>query len=174
MAVRLRLSRVPFSRNNPRYTVVATNASKRATAKPLEVLGTFSPVPKVEAPVAFSPNGHQRDIKTWGPRQFGTSFNTLPGQQQQQQRRTGGSAAIKATSPERTLLETVGASQIEWNVERVKHWLKLGAIPSKPVERLLNRAGLLQTSLFTRPEDRPVSRETRINRAVRALRAADA
>ncbi|KAK4048561.1 37S ribosomal protein S16, mitochondrial [Microbotryomycetes sp. JL201] len=192
MAVRLRLSRVPFTRNRAQYNLVATNSTKRATAKPLEVLGTFSPRPVVEAPISVSPNGQRRAEVEWGPRQFGSQATLVVPPHQRTKRASG------APDNERQLLETVGAKQVEWNVERVKHWLNIGAVPTKPVERLLNKAGVIrerqvftvvdlhnannfpslaerkETSTFTRPQDKPVSRLTRINRAVRAAKQAEA
>lgn len=47
--VRIRLSR--FGRtNNPLYNIVVANASKARDAKPIEVLGTFNPIPKPLTP----------------------------------------------------------------------------------------------------------------------------
>ncbi|KAM0786070.1 hypothetical protein ACM66B_006881 [Microbotryomycetes sp. NB124-2] len=174
MAVRLRLSRLPFTRNRPQYHLVATNSSKRSTAKPLEVLGTFEPRPVVEAPFSVSPNGQRREEAEWGPRQIDILAQSTQSSIAGQAQGSAAAAARRRTTPqgaeskERQVLESVGAKQVEWNVERVKHWLNVGAVPTKPVEKLLNKAGLIQTSLYPRPDDKPVSRLTRINRAVRA------
>jgi ribosomal protein S16 len=46
MPVRLRLARVGV-RNTPAYHVVAIRSSKRTTAKPIEQLGSYDPVPKL-------------------------------------------------------------------------------------------------------------------------------
>ncbi|KAL1407076.1 37S ribosomal protein S16, mitochondrial [Vanrija albida] len=35
--------------------------------------------------------------------------------------------------------------RIEWNVERIRYWLGVGAQPSRPVVKLLERAGVLTT-----------------------------
>ncbi|WOO84696.1 37S ribosomal protein S16, mitochondrial [Vanrija pseudolonga] len=35
--------------------------------------------------------------------------------------------------------------RIEWNVERIRYWLGVGAQPSRPVVKLLERAGILTT-----------------------------
>lgn len=45
-------------------------------------------------------------------------------------------------------VETRLQKRIEWNEDRIKHWLKLGAQPSKPVARLLDRVRL---SLLQQP-----------------------
>ncbi|CCF56474.1 hypothetical protein KAFR_0B01750 [Kazachstania africana CBS 2517] len=47
--VRIRLARFG-RRNNPVYNIVVANASKARDAKPIEVLGTYNPVPKWESP----------------------------------------------------------------------------------------------------------------------------
>jgi hypothetical protein len=37
-----------------------------------------------------------------------------------------------------------GEKTVEWNQERVKWWLQTGAVPSKSVEKLLVKAGILR------------------------------
>lgn len=115
MPVRLRLARVPLTRNSPRYTLVATNSISRNSALPLETLGTYNPIPTLPPPVARSPNGQIRSVKEWGARQ-----------------------ALKV-GPQ----QTPGEKSVQWNEGRVKWWLQQGAVPTKSVEKLLVRAGLL-------------------------------
>lgn len=43
--VRIRLARFG-RRNNPLYNIVVANAGKARDAKPIEVLGTYNPIPK--------------------------------------------------------------------------------------------------------------------------------
>lgn len=114
MAVKLRLARTILTRNNPSYTIVAIPAQLRTTAKPLEVLGTYASIPILKAPISISPNGIERGIE-WGPQQF---------------KKIGGK-------------EVPGEKEVVWNEERIRWWLKEGAIPSKRVESLLVRAGIL-------------------------------
>lgn len=112
MPVRLRLARVGLTRNSPRFTLVAIPSSSRTTARPLEVLGRYDPKPRLEPPVSRSPNGQIRDERVWGARQHAT----------------------------KTGFEKPGHKTVEWNVERVKYWLRQGAQPSSSVEKLLARA----------------------------------
>lgn len=115
MPVRLRLARSPLSRNSPSYSVVATLSSSRPTAKPLEVLGHYAPLPFLPPPPAKSPNGQLRSTAEWGPRQF------------------------EKTGP----VQTPGEKTVEWNKARVQWWLERGAVPSKSVEKLLVKAGII-------------------------------
>ncbi|GAA6054789.1 hypothetical protein JCM3770_007435 [Rhodotorula araucariae] len=142
MGIRLRLSRHHLSRNNPAYSLVATLASSRATAQPLERLGEYAPIPVVVPAPSRSPNGHPRAQREWGARQY----------------------------PPRTSAAEVGQKQVQWNLERVRWWLSQGAIPSKPVERLLIQAGVLQTTPRPAPTQTGLvmSRQRRIREAVRA------
>lgn len=117
MPVRIRLSRTPLSRNSPSYTLVATNSHLRPTAKPLETLGSYRPIPQVNPPLSRSPNGQIRGAE-WGSRVY--------------EPKTG-----KAE---------VGEKEVRWNEERVRYWLSQGALPSKTVERLLNQAGIISES----------------------------
>lgn len=119
MAIRLRLARHRLSRNAAQYNLVATESHLRATAQPLELLGTFNPRPQVLAPVQRSPNGQRRSEKEWGPGQY----------------------------QPRTANAQVGIKAVEWNLERVRHWLSQGALPTKAVEKLLVQAGVLGQSL---------------------------
>ncbi|GAA5978657.1 hypothetical protein JCM21900_001119, partial [Sporobolomyces salmonicolor] len=115
MPIHLRLARHHLTRNAPSYSLVATQSSSRSSADPLETLGRYSPRPAVVPPPARSPNGHLRNEQEWGPRQF---------------------RPVGASAP-------VGHKQVEWNEDRVRWWLSQGALPSKPVERLLVQAGIL-------------------------------
>lgn len=120
MAIRLRLSRHALTRNSPSYSLVATRSSSRPTAQPLEQLGLYQPLPSLEPAPARSPNGAPRDPREWGARQFAPASERAP----------------------------VGVKKVSWNLDRVRWWLSQGAIPSKPVERLLVQAGVLGASLF--------------------------
>ncbi|KAI0673420.1 ribosomal protein S16 [Trametes maxima] len=41
---------------------------------------------------------------------------------------------------------------VEWSVQRIKYWLKVGATPSKTVTRLLQMGGVLQPDLTLSPD----------------------
>ncbi|GAA6011505.1 hypothetical protein JCM10207_002642 [Rhodosporidiobolus poonsookiae] len=146
MPVRLRLARHHLTRNSPSYSLVATLSSSRPTAQPLELLGTYKPLPVVVPPPSRSPNGAHRDPREWGARQH------LP-------------------TPARG---QVGQKTLEWNVERVRYWLSQGALPSKSVERLLVQGGLIDTNPRPNPEQtgQAMSRQRRIREAVRAAERA--
>lgn len=118
MAIRLRLARHHLTRNAAQYNLVATESSRRPTAQPLELLGTYNPRPAVLAPAQRSPNGQRRPESEWGPGQY----------------------------PPRTATAQVGIKAVEWNLERVRHWLSQGALPSKAVEKLLVQAGVISQS----------------------------
>ena len=122
MAIRLRLARHHLTRNAAQYNLVATESSRRPTAQPLELLGTYNPRPAVLAPAQRSPNGQRRPESEWGPGQY----------------------------PPRTATAEVGIKAVEWNLERVRHWLSQGALPSKAVEKLLVQAGVI--SQWSPPE----------------------
>ncbi|GAA5970362.1 hypothetical protein JCM3765_000364 [Sporobolomyces pararoseus] len=149
MAVRIRLSRAHLTRNSPRYTLVATQASSRTTSKPLETLGSYSPLPTIPKPISTSPNGQSRDPSVWGS----GLYPSTTGKDQ-----------------------VVGEKKVEWNETRIKYWLSLGAKPSKTVERLLNQAGIIQSNPIQTLSQQlgskggkklVVSRNRRINDAVR-------
>jgi small subunit ribosomal protein S16 len=88
------------------------------TARPLEILGTYQPIPIVLPPPSLSPNGSIRGTE-WGPRQ----------------------------SKREAATQEVGEKRVEWNESRVRWWLERGAEPSKRVERLLISAGILSEYL---------------------------
>ncbi|GAA5870551.1 hypothetical protein JCM3774_003706 [Rhodotorula dairenensis] len=146
MAIRLRLARHHLTRNAAQYNLVATESSRRATAQPLELLGTYNPRPAVFAPAQRSPNGERRPESEWGPGQY----------------------------PPRTATAEIGIKAVEWNLERVRHWLSQGALPTKAVEKLLVQAGVLSTNPLPRPaQNGPVvSRQRRLREAIRAAEKA--
>lgn len=114
MAVRIRLARQHLTRNSPTYHLVATRSSSRPSSKPLEFLGSYRPLPTLSTPLSISPNGQPRSSLEWGPPPQGSSRLA------------------------------VGEKKVEWNQERLKYWLSVGAKPSKTVERLLNQAGIIR------------------------------
>lgn len=120
MVVRLRLSRHHWTRNRPRYNIVATNASDRTTAAAIEVLGQYDPIPTPALPPARSPNGTVRGPE-WG--------------------------APQASAQQRL---QASRKRIEWNADRIKYWLSVGAKPTTTVERLLNLGGIISQSYYPR------------------------
>lgn len=127
MVVRLRLSR-QGTRNNPFYHVVAINDSKPRDARPIEKLGEFDPIPRAR-PSARLPTPFV------GPKEGHGSLMTSGLQPRQE--------------------EVVKQKRLEWNEDRIRHWLKLGAQPSKPVARLLDRAGLVPEGVHYKGIYRP-------------------
>ncbi|CDU24767.1 related to 30S ribosomal protein [Sporisorium scitamineum] len=132
MVVRLRLSR-KGTRNNPFYHVVAINDSKPRDARPIEKLGEFDPIPR--AP----PSGRL-------PTPFIGKTPQAPGY---------GGLMTSGIPSQPAEGKEVKQKRLEWNEERVKHWLKLGAQPSKPVARLLDRAGLVPEGVHYKGIYRP-------------------
>lgn len=120
MVVALRLARYALSRNNPGYHIVAINSTLRIRARPIEILGSYSPLPTLTAPVSMSPNGQVRG-REWGASQ---------------------AESVKGK------MQKVGEKSVDWNEHRVRYWLTQGAVPSKRVEKLLISAGVLGQSLF--------------------------
>lgn len=115
MTVSLRLARVALTRNSPHYALVAIPSTYRLRARPLEVLGTYAPLPVLPPTVSLSPNGTVRGPE-WGPPQ------ALPVSGKKQ---------------------ATGEKSVQWNEARVKWWLSHGAVPSKRVQKLLVHAGVL-------------------------------
>ncbi|CDO73500.1 hypothetical protein BN946_scf185013.g135 [Trametes cinnabarina] len=48
---------------------------------------------------------------------------------------------------------------IEWSVQRIKYWLKVGATPSKSMTKLLQMGGILAPDLSITPNPPPRERE---------------
>lgn len=128
MVVRLRLSR-KGTRNNPFYHVVAINDSKPRDARPIEKLGEYDPIPRPAPTSGRLPTPFVGGSQTSSSTASGTATTTgVPGH--------GGMMTSGLTQQEQ---EQQLQKRLEWNESRIKHWLKLGAQPSKPVARLLDR-----------------------------------
>ena len=110
MVVRLRLAR-HGTRSNPFYHLVAIQNTKARDALPIEKLGEYDPVPR---PV----------------------YNQLVHQHKQRssEDRPGYNGEVIQSG---MLDKPVMQKRIEWNEERIKYWLNVGAQPSKPVFKLL-------------------------------------
>ncbi|PWN93555.1 ribosomal protein S16, partial [Acaromyces ingoldii] len=125
MVVRLRLAR-HGTRNNPFYHIVAIRDSKPRDARPIEKLGEYDPIPRPRVAVAASAAG--------------TASATSS---------ADASSSSSASSPGPVLTSGIESGppklekRIEWNAARIKYWLDTGAQPSKPVAKLLDRAGLV-------------------------------
>ncbi|KIS71154.1 mitochondrial 37S ribosomal protein bS16m [Mycosarcoma maydis] len=134
MVVRLRLSR-KGTRNNPFYHVVAINDSKPRDARPIEKLGEFDPIPRPPPSARL-------------PTPFIGQSGAIPGH--------GGLMTSRLPSASQAGAKEVNLQKrLEWNEERIRHWLKLGAQPSKPVARLLDRAGLVPEGVHYKGIYRP-------------------
>lgn len=119
MPVRLRLAR-HGTRNNPFYHIVAIADHKPRDARPLEKLGEYDPVPR---PRAFVVPKLQPD------RPVVSSGIALPD--------AGG------------VSKEIKEKRLEWNTERISYWLSVGAQPSPPVAKMLDKVCdlLSQTAL---------------------------
>ncbi|KDE04212.1 hypothetical protein MVLG_05371 [Microbotryum lychnidis-dioicae p1A1 Lamole] len=158
MSVRLRLSRHHLTRNAPSYSLVATRRSLRPNARPLEVLGTWTPIPVAVPTQSHSPNGETRDPKLWGPPLQLPSFSSP-------------SPNKPTTCVESVQAATVAAGEkrVVWNEHRVKYWLGQGAKPTKAAEKLLVKAGILDMAVLPQVNagTRTISNDRRIRDAVR-------
>ncbi|WFD33832.1 37S ribosomal protein S16, mitochondrial [Malassezia cuniculi] len=101
------------TRNNPFFHLVAIQNTKARNARPIEKLGEYDPVPR---PVrAQAPSRATED-------------------------RPGYNGQIISSGIQQTVRHE---KRIEWNEERIRYWLDTGAQPSKPVARLLDKAGII-------------------------------
>ncbi|WFC93523.1 37S ribosomal protein S16, mitochondrial [Malassezia brasiliensis] len=119
MVVRLRLAR-HGTRSNPFYHLVAIQNTKPRDALPIEKLGEYDPVPKPEY-----------DQPMLSRQQTGENRPGYNGE------------VIKSGIHVKPVLR----KRLEWNEDRIRYWLGVGAQPSKPVFKLLYRTGLI-------PEDK--------------------
>jgi small subunit ribosomal protein S16 len=91
---------------------VAINSSKRRDAKPLEKLGEYDPIPRLPGTSPFM--SHHS---------------------------SGPSSSSGVISPAASALAhgLKKEKRIEWDVERIRHWLDVGAEPTETVVKLLER-----------------------------------
>ncbi|KAL9932187.1 hypothetical protein V8E36_008959 [Tilletia maclaganii] len=168
MVVRLRLAR-HGTRNNPFYHIVAIHNKKRRNALPIEKLGEYDPIPRWK-PVPTSAAGPSTAARLSTPAPVGSAAaatKQAPRSQAQvsdllaEERAAAGTSGTQQAGmskpelaqqprPGHGLLMTSGLQtelrlekRIEWNESRIRYWLKVGAQPSKPVARLLDKAGLI-------------------------------
>lgn len=121
MVVKIRLSRFG-KRHQPLYNIVVAQARTARDSKPMEVLGTYDPTPRIPLPRADE--------------------DPLVNVSQSQPDATIDGAPMPAqTSP-------VGKKQkrykdLQLDTSRTKYWLGVGAQPSEPVWRLFSMMGLV-------------------------------
>ncbi|PWN27823.1 ribosomal protein S16 [Jaminaea rosea] len=53
--------------------------------------------------------------------------------------------------------------RLEWNTERIRYWLSVGAQPSKPVAKMLDRAGLIPEGKWFKGMYRPPAEASHFN-----------
>ncbi|EPQ31529.1 uncharacterized protein PFL1_00862 [Pseudozyma flocculosa PF-1] len=141
MVVRLRLAR-HGTRNNPFYHVVAINDSKPRDARPIEKLGEYDPIPRpVPVHVARAPYTPAPATSLVDPSLISTGSASNKGKT----KATEGYGKVMTSGLN---VETTLQKRIEWNEDRIKYWLGTGAQPSKPVARLLHRAGLVPPGVW--------------------------
>lgn len=148
MVVRLRLAR-HGTRNNPFYHIVAIADHKPRDARPIEKLGEYDPIPR---PVLVRPQPR------WAPQMANITRPRLPvdaiigggGSSSRPSGSSSGKGKGKIIDPydHAGKVLTSGIAEpnewkmekrIEWNSERIGYWLGVGAQPSKPVARLLDK-----------------------------------
>jgi small subunit ribosomal protein S16 len=117
MPVRLRLAR-HGARNAPFYHLVAIRDSAPRDARPIEKLGEYDPVPRLRSALGAS-----------------ASSSSAASSSSSHARGADGVFTSGLPRPEQLVKE----KRIEWNSERIRYWLGVGAQPSKPVARLLDR-----------------------------------
>ena len=117
MPVRLRLAR-HGARNAPFYHLVAIRDSAPRDARPIEKLGEYDPVPRLRSALGAS-----------------ASSSSAASSSSSHARGADGIFTSGLPRPEQLVKE----KRIEWNSERIRYWLGVGAQPSKPVARLLDR-----------------------------------
>lgn len=127
MVVRLRLAR-HGTRSNPFYHLVAIQNTKARDALPIEKLGEYDPVPRPE----FDRPAH-------AGRRAGENRPGYNGE------------VIQSGIHEKPVMR----KRLEWNEDRIRYWLGVGAQPSKPVFRLLHRVRIsiranIRRALFPR------------------------
>lgn len=110
MVVRLRLAR-HGTKNNPFYHIVAIRDKAARDARPIEKLGEYDPIPRVRTNQTKPPSS---------PADLNAGQVTTSGLENFQ----------KQSKPEK---------RVEWNTQRIHYWLGVGAQPSKPVAKLLDR-----------------------------------
>lgn len=131
MVVRIRLAR-HGTRNNPFYHLVAIRDKAARDARPIEKLGEYDPIPRPKE------NSNQ-PVQAW--QQVGVSSSSASSSYRKSDLNkpilTSGLEKFDSTKLEK---------RIEWNVERIHYWLGVGAQPSKPVARLLDRVSDMNLS----------------------------
>lgn len=128
MPVRLRLAR-HGTRNNPFYHIVAIADHKPRDARPIEKLGEYDPIPRVRKykPPAFNADA---PVLSSGLPTHSTIAST-----------SKSPAVGTSLAPNKPILE----KKLEWNTERIKYWLQVGALPSKPVAKMLDKVCVRST-----------------------------
>jgi small subunit ribosomal protein S16 len=128
MVVRIRLAR-HGTRNNPFYHLVAIRDKAARNAQPIEKLGEYDPIPRPQQSAS-------QPIQGW------TQDHGNSGTDREQFDKPVRSSGIEGAASIRM------EKRIEWNVDRIKYWLSVGAQPSKPVAKMLDRVSLLSHLLF--------------------------
>lgn len=126
MVVRLRLAR-HGTRNNPFYHLVAIADHKPRDALPIEKLGEYDPIPR---PAAFRPPKLDPNAPVLS--------SGLPGRTAVATGAAG--EGSKAESSQAVKLE----KRLELDGNRIKYWLSVGAQPSKPVAKMLDKVSTAQ------------------------------
>ncbi|PWN21803.1 ribosomal protein S16 [Microstroma glucosiphilum] len=132
MVVRLRLAR-HGTRNNPFYHLVAIADHKPRDALPIEKLGEYDPIPR---PAAFRPPKLDPNAPVLSSGLPGRAALASGADMAAEGSKMGGSQAVKLEK------------RLELDGNRIKYWLSVGAQPSKPVAKMLDKAGLIPEGKF--------------------------
>ncbi|KAE8232945.1 hypothetical protein CF326_g2018 [Tilletia indica] len=131
----------PTSAAGPSSAVAARAERTPPSASSSSSSSTAAPAPTGSAAVANTPP----------PRSMAQVADVLVQERAQGSSSTSTKAQLaEQARPGYGLLMTSGLAselrlekRIEWNEERIRYWIRVGAQPSKPVARLLDKAGLI-------------------------------
>lgn len=133
MVLRIRLARLS-KRHAPHYNIVLARDRTARDSKPMEVLGTYNPLPQTPLASAAFPARSPSSSNTQSTTQSSSS-NTTSGAQQQNN--TSGTNNQVEDRVKRY-------KDIQLDITRTKYWLGVGAQVSEPVGRLLALVGILE------------------------------
>ncbi|EPE08425.1 mitochondrial 37s ribosomal protein mrps16 [Ophiostoma piceae UAMH 11346] len=139
MVVKIRLAR--FGRkNSPFYNIVVTQARTARNSRPMEVLGTYDPHPKLDAYAAAT---NATSAAAAGALSSKSGKIEWPTPELVK--------AAKAAEPTDAHLDAQAApvqstahKDIQLDITRTKYWIGVGAQPTDPVWRILSLVGILE------------------------------
>lgn len=133
MVLKIRLAR--FGRaHQPIYNIVVAQSRSARNSKPIEVLGTYDPLPRT--PLAT--HDTEDFSLSSAASESSSSTSVTPGQVQGE-----GEQAQAQTQTQIQPIKPKRYKDIVLDTSRTKYWLGVGAQPSEPVERLFTMVSSL-------------------------------